>query len=154
MHSIVFVWFQISINGRVSDLTAMAQYWSGMNVDLYMSKEDFHMFNNEHFVCVMNHKYDIDWMIGWIICQRIAFLGVSFQNLKFFNLKEFWFDKGSKILGKSSLKMVPIIGWCLLFTESVFIKRKWETDSKTLVKDMDKIIVDYPDNFFFNVIKN
>ena len=60
-------------------------------------------------------------------------------------------EKGSKIIGKSSLKLVPLIGWCWMFTESIFIKRKWEIDNKTLVKNLDKILKDYPANYFFNV---
>jgi lysophosphatidic acid acyltransferase/lysophosphatidylinositol acyltransferase len=80
MQLIVFVWLRIANYNRISDLTALGQYWAGINVDLYISKEDFKKFNSEHFVCIMNHKYDIDWMIGWIICQRIGLLGVRFQN--------------------------------------------------------------------------
>ena len=47
--------------------------------------------------------------------------------------------------------MVPLIGWCWIFTESIFIKRKWDVDSKTMTKDFDEIIEDYPKDYFFNV---
>jgi hypothetical protein len=46
---------------------------------------------------------------------------------------------------------VPVIGWCWIFTESIFIKRKWDTDQKLLVEGIDKILKDYPENNFFNV---
>lgn len=84
----------------------------------------------------MNHKYDIDWLAGWIICQRLGIM------------------QGSKIIGKQSLRFVPIIGWCWIFTESIFLRRVWETDRQTLVKDMRKVLADYPKNSFFNVKKN
>jgi hypothetical protein len=48
--------------------------------------------------------------------------------------------------------MVPLIGWCWLFAESIFIQRNWETDKKILVESMDKLLLDYPDNKYFNVI--
>ena len=60
--------------------------------------------------------------------------------------------KGSKIIGKSSLRFLPLVGWCWLFTESIFIHRKWDTDKKLLVESLDKILVDYPKGHYFNVI--
>ena len=59
--------------------------------------------------------------------------------------------KGSKIIGKSSLKLIPLIGWCWMYTESIFIKRKWDSDKKTLVKDLDQVLVNYPEGHYFNV---
>ena len=50
------------------------------------------------------------------------------------------------------MKLVPLIGWCWMFTESIFIKRKWEIDNKTLVKNLDKILKDYPVDYFFNIL--
>lgn len=60
-----------------SDLTTLAQYWSGSNVVIYIDEEDFKKVNKEHVICIMNHKYDIDWLMGWIVCQRTGLLGVS-----------------------------------------------------------------------------
>ena len=82
----------------------------------------------------MNHKYDIDWLAGWILCQRLGIM------------------PGSKIIGKQSLQFLPIIGWCWHFTESIFIRRVWESDQKTLVNDLRKVLADYPKNHFFNFL--
>ena len=81
----------------------------------------------------MNHKYDIDWLAGWVICQRLGII------------------HGSKIVGKQSLKLVPILGWCWIFTESIFLRRVWDSDRETLVNDLRKVLDHYPKNFFFNV---
>lgn len=81
----------------------------------------------------MNHKYDIDWLAGWVICQRLGIM------------------QGSKIIGKQSLRFVPIIGWCWIFTESIFLRRVWDSDRETLVNDLREILADYPPNYFFNV---
>ena len=71
--------------------------------------------------------------MGWIVCQQTGLLA------------------GSKIIGKSTLRLIPLMGWCWLATESIFIQRQWETDKKKLTEGMDKILCDYPDNYFFNV---
>ncbi len=62
-------------------MTAIANYWSGMEFDLYCSDEDFKALGKENAYCVINHKYDIDWLIGWVFSQRVNMLGVSFLLL-------------------------------------------------------------------------
>lgn len=117
-----------------SELTGLAQYWSNTKVTLYIKEEDFKYVNKEHVIVIMNHKYDVDWLIGWIICQKTGLLG------------------GSKIIGKQSLSLVPLIGWCWLFSESIFIKRNWDTDKKLLVEGLDKKLTNYPKDHYFNVL--
>lgn len=61
-----------------TELVFMGDWWSGSKIILYMNKEDFHKYwGKEHAYCVMNHTYEIDWLIGWMICDRIHMLGVS-----------------------------------------------------------------------------
>jgi 1-acyl-sn-glycerol-3-phosphate acyltransferase len=56
-------------------------------------------------------------------------------------------------VGKQSLKLVPVVGWCWIFTESIFLRRIWESDRETLVNDLRKILANYPENYYFNVKK-
>lgn len=42
-------------------MTSMASYWSGSECEVYMDPEDFKKISDEHCICIMNHKYDIDW---------------------------------------------------------------------------------------------
>lgn len=58
--------------------------------------------------------------------------------------------QGTKIYGKSSLKYVPIIGWAWHYTESIFLKRQWDKDRQTLMKDLN-YLKDYPDKYWFTV---
>ena len=37
----------------------------------------FHKFiNKEHAVGLLNHRGDIDWMVGWVFLERTGMLGV------------------------------------------------------------------------------
>lgn len=117
-----------------SQFSFFAQWWSKSNCVLFIDPDDLDKVRREHSIVIMNHKYDIDWLAGWIICQRLGIM------------------QGSKIIGKQSLRFVPIIGWCWIFTESIFLRRVWETDRQTLVKDMRKVLADYPKNSFFNFL--
>ena len=33
--------------------------------------------NKEHALVVLNHRGDLDWMIGWVVLNRLGLLGVS-----------------------------------------------------------------------------
>ena len=63
-----------------SNLTWAGQEWSGSECDVYYDPENMsdpiQNINKEHVICIMNHKYDIDWLMGWIICQRTGLLHV------------------------------------------------------------------------------
>jgi lysophosphatidic acid acyltransferase/lysophosphatidylinositol acyltransferase len=68
--------------------------------------------------------------------------------------KEFFsfFQQGTKIVGKHSLSIIPVLGWSWFFTESIFLRRVWETDKKILEHDIQQLVNNYPDNYYFNVL--
>lgn len=66
------------LNVLFSELVFMAEWWSGTDVIIYIDKKDFEKYyGNEHGYLLMNHSYEIDWLIGWMFCERIRMLGVS-----------------------------------------------------------------------------
>jgi len=107
-------------------ITFVAQWWSGSDCSLIVENLiDFENVGKEHAVVIMNHKYDIEWLMTWILSERFHILG------------------GTKIYGKSSLRMVPLIGWAWTFTESIFLKRDWEKDKVILERDLCRV-AEYP----------
>ena len=52
------------------------QWWSGSDFYIYSTDEDLKMIGKEHALSILNHKYDIDWLMGWCLMQRINILGV------------------------------------------------------------------------------
>ncbi|KAK7107388.1 1-acyl-sn-glycerol-3-phosphate acyltransferase delta-like [Littorina saxatilis] len=114
-------------------LTFLAQWWSGTEVLIYMDDEDMKKVGKEHVMVMMNHKYDIDWLMAWILAERFSMLG------------------GTKIFGKEMLRYVPLIGWAWYFTESIFLKRQWEHDRKIIKHDVARI-VNYPEGYWITVL--
>ncbi|ESO92252.1 hypothetical protein LOTGIDRAFT_121393 [Lottia gigantea] len=108
---------------------ALGEWWSGSDCLLYCDYETLNLVGKEHVLVVMNHKYDIDWLMTWILAERFGMLG------------------NCKIYGKEMLKYVPLIGWAWYFNESIFLKRDWESDKKTIEADLKKL-TDYPDGFW------
>ena len=60
-----------------SEFTVLGQWWSGSDCVIYLDKpEDYDKIGKEHSIVIMNHKYDIDWLMAWIISERLGMLGV------------------------------------------------------------------------------
>lgn len=52
--------------------------WANYEIEIYSDIEDPEKFaNKESAIVVMNHPGDLDWMIGWVVINRIGMLGVS-----------------------------------------------------------------------------
>jgi len=59
----------------------MCHWWSGSDCTLRLEKEsDLAMIGKEHVITLMNHKYDIDWLMAWILAERLQMLGVTVDS--------------------------------------------------------------------------
>lgn len=113
-----------------SQLTVLAEWWSGTDCQLVIEDgEDVSKVGKEHAIIIMNHKYDIDWLMGWIIAERFGVLG------------------SSKVYAKNSLKYVPLIGTTWWFTESIFLKRNYDSDKRTM-EQSHAALQSYPSPFW------
>ncbi|XP_011498819.1 PREDICTED: 1-acyl-sn-glycerol-3-phosphate acyltransferase gamma-like [Ceratosolen solmsi marchali] len=113
-----------------SQLVFMAEWWSGTDIIMYIDKKDFDKYyGNEHGYLIMNHSYEIDWLIGWIFCERICMLG------------------NCKAYAKKSIKYIPTLGWAWRFAESIFLERSWDKD-KEIISLQIRELTDYPDTMW------
>lgn len=56
----------------------MAEWWASTDLIIYIDKEDLEKYyGKEHGFLVMNHRYEVDWLMGWVLCDRVNILGVS-----------------------------------------------------------------------------
>lgn len=98
-----------------SQLVFMAEWWSGTDVQLYIDRNDFEKYyGKEHACLVMNHRYDVDWIVGWVFCERIRVLG------------------NCKAYVKKSIQYVPTMGWAWKFSDIVFLERSWDKDREAI----------------------
>ena len=52
--------------------------WAEYDIRVYAKEGDLGKYGNtEHALCVLNHHGDLDWMIGWVLIERMGMLGVS-----------------------------------------------------------------------------
>lgn len=106
-------------------MVAVGEWWSGSKLIVYISKEDMKMSGTEHVLLVMNHTYEVDWLFGWMYCEKVGVLG---------NCKAF---------AKKAISYIPTIGWSWKFAEFVFLERSFDKD-KEIIKNQLNEIFDYP----------
>ncbi|XP_017776995.1 PREDICTED: 1-acyl-sn-glycerol-3-phosphate acyltransferase gamma [Nicrophorus vespilloides] len=110
-----------------SQLVFMGDWWSNSKIILYIDKNDFDQYwGKEHACCIMNHTYEIDWLIGWMTCDRINMLG------------------NCKAYAKKVIQYLPVLGWCWKFSEFVFLERSYEKDRANIHKQVGEL-ADHPD---------
>jgi len=62
----------------ISELLFMAEWWASTDLIIYIDKEDLEQYyGKEHGFLIMNHRYEVDWLMGWVLCDRVNILGVS-----------------------------------------------------------------------------
>ncbi|OWF45925.1 1-acyl-sn-glycerol-3-phosphate acyltransferase delta-like isoform X2 [Mizuhopecten yessoensis] len=116
-----------------SQFTCIAQWWSGCDIILYIDQKDRLFAGKEHILVLMNHTYEIDWLMLWILSERYGVLG------------------GAKVYGKNMLRYIPLIGWAWYFTECIFLMRNWAKDKK-IIADTIKELLDFPDQYWFTLL--
>lgn len=107
-------------------LVFLADWWSGSTLYVYISDEDLKHCGNEHVLLLMNHCYEVDWLVGWMFCDKVNVLG------------------NCKAYAKKVIQYIPTIGWAWKFAEFVFLERSFEKD-KEIIGHQIKEIMDYPD---------
>ena len=98
-----------------TEIVAMAQHWSGTYLTVYYADEESKkLMGKKHTMYIMNHKYEIDWLVSWLCTDQFGILA------------------NSKSFAKSSLRVLPIIGWSWIWNEFAFLARSYEKDSKNI----------------------
>lgn len=109
-----------------SQLVFLADWWSGSTLYIYISEEDLKYCGKEHVLLLMNHCYEIDWLVGWVWCEKVGVLG------------------NCKAYAKKVIQYIPTIGWAWKFAEFVFLERSFDKDKEIIGRQI-KEIMDYPD---------
>ncbi|EEB20072.1 1-acyl-sn-glycerol-3-phosphate acyltransferase delta, putative [Pediculus humanus corporis] len=113
-----------------SQIVFLLQYWAGIKVMVHVKKSDYDKyFGKENVLLIMNHTYEIDWSIGWVLCENCRMLG---------NCKTF---------AKKSIQYIPTLGFAWKVGGSIFLERVWDKD-KSVFGSALKELMTYEDVFW------
>ncbi|CAM6023835.1 unnamed protein product [Sphagnum balticum] len=104
-----------------SELVWLLDWWAGVKVRLYTDAETWKLMGNEHALLICNHSSDIDWLVGWLLAQRVGCLG------------------STRAVMKMSTKFLPVVGWSMWLSEYVFLARNWAIDETTLKRGFERL---------------
>lgn len=103
------------------EIVFLADWWSSSEVSIHVSPEDASYFGKEHALLIMNHNYDVEWLMGWVVGDRYSVLG------------------NCKVYAKKILKYVPVIGWSWALSDIIFVARDWNKDSVNLIESLAEL---------------
>ncbi|EDV24994.1 1-acyl-sn-glycerol-3-phosphate acyltransferase gamma [Trichoplax sp. H2] len=105
----------------LANLTALPEFWSGLEWEVYCPNDDDKYFGKENALIVANHRSDVDWLIGLTFADR-------------FNMVP-----ATKCYLKSAIKYVPLLGFSFWNLEHLFVKRDWAKDSISLERQLKSL---------------
>lgn len=92
----------------------LLEVWAGISFKTYGD----HLDPNKSYLTVINHRSDVDWLLGLAYVARFGFP----------------YPGNAKSVVKASLGKVPIFGTMLGLAEFAFLTRSWATDKEKLLK--------------------
>lgn len=109
-----------------SQLLFMAVWWSGCKLNVFIDPEVLKKnVGNEHVLLLMNHCYEIDWLMGWMFCDYAHVLG------------------NCKAYAKKAISYIPTVGWSWKFSEFIFLERNYDKDKVAIETQLNELL-DYP----------
>ena len=67
----------LSLPSSLSPVVPWAvQSWANYDIRIFANEPVEQFINIEHALCVLNHRGDMDWMVGWCLIDRARMLGV------------------------------------------------------------------------------
>lgn len=59
------------------EIVALADWWAGTRLTIYYADEESRkLMGSRHTMYLMNHNYEIDWLMAWLATDRYSILGV------------------------------------------------------------------------------
>lgn len=55
----------------------LLEWWSGTECTIYTDPRSCPHYGKENAIVVLNHKFEIDFLCGWSLAERLGILGVS-----------------------------------------------------------------------------
>ena len=59
-----------------TEILFLAEWWSGSEVRVYCDEKTRLSWGTEHGLIIMNHTYEVDWLMGWMVADYACTLGV------------------------------------------------------------------------------
>ena len=63
--------------GMWCQIVFLAEWWSTSTCSIFTDDETWNLMGKEHALVIMNHSYEVDWLMGWLVCEQSRLIAVS-----------------------------------------------------------------------------
>lgn len=117
---LIFVGF--TYYSQLLDAAFILDHWSNSEIILHCRREVFEQFGKKHHLILLNHSYEIDWLITFGLLDKFYLLGFV------------------KAFAKNAIKFIPFFGWFFGLSEQIFLQRSFEKDRKVIDDAMSSFL--------------
>jgi hypothetical protein len=72
------------------ELTFLYSWWANSEITVYADPEDLESLKREYALNLVNHRYEIDWLIGLVAAQKLGLLGVKTRSINSIVINRFF----------------------------------------------------------------
>lgn len=122
--------------------------WADSEIIIYCKPEDFERIGKEHSLTVINHSYEIDFIILWLLIDKFKGLG----NSRGFVKNEIKYIPGKFIEFLSQCiffkkHFVTVWGWFFGLAEHIFLARSFEKDKSIIENKVRDYLTNIDNNW-------
>lgn len=64
--------------GHFAEIVFIGEWWSSSTCAILTDDETWSKMGKEHAIVIMNHSFEVDWLMGWLVCEQSRLLAVSY----------------------------------------------------------------------------
>lgn len=105
------------------------EVWAKSEIVIYCNKEDIELIGKEPSLTIINHSYEIDFIILWLLIDKFKGLG------------------NSRGFVKNEIKYIPIWGFFFGLAGHIFLQRSFEKDKSIIEKKVQDYMTNIENNW-------
>ena len=60
-----------------TEIVFLADWWSSSTCAILTDDKTWEKMGKEHAIVLMNHSDEVDWLMGWLVCEQTRLIAVS-----------------------------------------------------------------------------
>ena len=53
-----------------AEIVFIGEWWSSSSCAILTDDETWSKMGKEHAIVIMNHSFEVDWLMGWLVCEQ------------------------------------------------------------------------------------
>lgn len=111
------------------EIVYVYEVWAESEIIIYCKRDDFELLGKEASLTIINHSYEIDFIILWLLIDKFKGLG------------------NSRGFVKNEIKYIPVWGFFFGLAGHIFLQRSFEKDKNIIEEKVKDYMTNIPNNW-------